>query len=157
MGQHEREDSHGIAMTLEPAEYERRCLGQPGDGARAALIGLLLVLGLTLACASQQTVVVWEKPGATPEELEAARATCLAEVEALQTRGVNRTRVEADATGACFVACMRRHGFTWRTEKVSTRDPGPTESTPAQEPFDSPVPSPPPECSVPPEVGRDGS
>jgi len=99
-------------------------------------------------------VVVWEKPGAGPDELEAARSACAAEVDALETRGVNRQRLEAEATGACFVACMKRHGFTWRTEKVPARGEASGEA-PAQEPFDAPLP-PSPECSVPDE-GRDGT
>jgi hypothetical protein len=89
-----------------------------------ALAVRLLALFVALGCASQQTVVVWEKPGAGPDELEAAQQACLAEVEALHTDGVNRTRFEAEATGSCFVACMKRHGFTWRTENVSPRDRG---------------------------------
>jgi hypothetical protein len=142
-------------MRLESAELHGRRAVHAGG-----IVGALLAsaLACALACASQQTVVVWEKPGASAEELEAAREACLAEVEALQTRGVNRMRVEADATGACFVACMKRHGFTWRTEKVSTRAPrgAQSDALEGQEPFDSPLP-PPPECSVPPDDGRDGS
>lgn len=77
----------------------------------------ILILGVS-ACASQQTVVVWEKPGATCEEVDAAREACSEETAAAEGPGVNRDRLEAEATGSRFVRCMRERGFTWRTETV---------------------------------------
>jgi len=94
-------------------------------GATLAFLGLLIC---ALSCASQQTVVVWEKPGATCEEVDAARQACAAEMEAVEVQGVNRTRLEAEATGSRFVECMRERGFTWRTATVDCRadsDAGP--------------------------------
>lgn len=83
-----------------------------------ALIGLSVC---ALSCASQQTVVVWEKPGATCEEVDAARQACAAEMEAVDVQGLNRSRLEAEATGSRFVECMRERGFTWRTATVDCR------------------------------------
>lgn len=151
-------------MSFERASQRRRFdTATRGPLRRARRAIALLALVAPLACAGQQTVVVWEKPGAGPEELEAARRACLAELEAPEAPhapGVNRSRLEAEATGACFVACMKRHGFTWRTEKVSTRgdDGGATaapEGAAAQEPFDEPFP-PTDGCSSTGD-GRDGS
>ncbi len=103
---------------IEPRARSER--SRPSRVAGPIVVAWLVAL-VAVACSGKQTVVVWEKPGAGPEELEAARGVCLAETEALQTErvGINRDRLDAESTGACFVACMRRHGFTWRTEKVS--------------------------------------
>ncbi len=142
-----REDSHGIAMRREAETRPGRRCGR-GIGA--------VVLTLALSCASHQTIVVWEKPGATDGELEAARATCLAELDAMQDApGVNRMRLEADATGGCFVACMRRHGFTWRTVRVKEGEPIP-EASPAAEP-QPPLDVPPPADCAPGSGGSDVS
>lgn len=131
----------------------RRCVGP---------IAALLMLSFASSGCGKQTVVVWEKPGAAPGELEAAREICLTEMEALGPATVNRGRLDADVSGACFVACMKRHGFTWRTERVSTRDgeavaPSETGHSPDQEPS-GPPPAPPSGCPVPEEGGGvDGS
>lgn len=81
------------------------------------LAGIALVFAFTAGCATEQTVVVWEKPGATCDDVDAARAACAAEMEQARSPGVNRARLEADAAGARFVACMEERGFTWRTAK----------------------------------------
>jgi hypothetical protein len=80
----------------------------------------ILALGCC-ACASQQTVVVWEKPGATCDEVDAARQACSDEMASTEVRGVHRDRLEAEATGTRFVECMRERGFTGRTETVDCR------------------------------------
>lgn len=75
---------------------------------------------LTISCAgSEPTVVVWEKPGASQQELERARAECNAEPPDLQSKSVRRDRYEADAKGKKFVACMSEKGWTWRTNKAT--------------------------------------
>jgi hypothetical protein len=79
---------------------------------RLALAAALL---LGVACASTQTVVVWEKPGGTDEELAAAREACKGEpgVEQLQ---VGRERTDAELRGNAFVRCMEARGWSWKTE-----------------------------------------
>ena len=91
---------------------------RPNARIHAASIAVA-TLAAVIACAGPQTVVVWEKPGAGPDEVEAARRVCLAELGPPEAEGVNRMRLEAEATGRCFVECMRRQGFTWRTERRS--------------------------------------
>ena len=73
-----------------------------------------------MACASQQTVVVWHKQGAVEGELEAAREECLAApgAQALQL-GVDR--IEAELRGNAFQTCMRERGWTWTTEAAPAR------------------------------------
>jgi hypothetical protein len=82
------------------------------------LAGLLLA-----ACtAREQTVVVWEKPGASPAELEAARADCAQRFDEVAAETADRRpRYQADESGRAFVQCMAEHGFSWRTQKVPTR------------------------------------
>lgn len=113
-----------------------------------------------MACASQPTIVVWEKPGAGPEEVEAARAACLAELETPSGPGATRTRFQADETGACFVHCMRDRGFTWRTEKAGASsgatDQAP-ESPPLAPPSSVPSGSDTSGCPLPPAEGGEGS
>lgn len=119
------------------------------------------MLAVVAACASQPTVVVWEKPGAGPREVEAARAACLAEIEVPSGPGPKRTRFEADTTGACFVRCMRERGFTWRTEKAGAAPAADAQVPASGPPGGSSGPSPagsapePEGCPVPPpdEVG----
>lgn len=73
-------------------------------------------LSLTaFACVSAQTVVVWEKAGATDAELEAARETCEHEPGADRVR-VGRERMEAELRGNAFVRCMEASGWIWKTE-----------------------------------------
>ncbi len=120
---------------------------------------LFVALLVAFACA-KQTVVVWEKPGAEPGELDAAREACLVEMANEPSPAVNRGRLEAEVSGACFVACMKRKGWTWRTEQVGASedadDPGRSPSAVGpQEPFD--VPSEPPAGCPAPDGGRGGT
>lgn len=75
---------------------------------------------LLAACAArEQTVVVWEKPGASQAELDAARAACAQRFEQVAGDSSDRRpRYQADESGRAFVDCMGEHGFTWRTRKV---------------------------------------
>ena len=65
-------------------------------------------------------MVVWEKPGASSQEIDAAKSVCAKEMATVETRGINRERLEAEGAGSRFVDCMRARGFTWRTEKASS-------------------------------------
>ena len=85
-----------------------------GVGATAMGLAALLVL----ACATEPTVVVWEKPGASQQEVDEAIRVCTEEMSSAQAKGVNRTRFEAESSGTCFVDCMKTRGFSWRTETV---------------------------------------
>jgi hypothetical protein len=87
----------------------------------SVLVAPALLVVAFAACASHQTVVVWEKPGATCDEAEAARQACSEEIDRTAARGVNRDRLEAETTGSRFVECMRERGFTWRTQSVDCR------------------------------------
>jgi hypothetical protein len=80
----------------------------------AARGGLALLL-LSLACASQQTVVVWDKAGASEAEFAAAREACKDEPGADQVQ-IGRDRVEGELRANAFVRCMEAKGFTWKTE-----------------------------------------
>jgi hypothetical protein len=81
--------------------------------------GLLGTLALANGCAGRRTVVVWEKPGATAEDLEEAREACLAEPTPSNTNSQRRDRLEADAMGNAFVACMEARGWTWKTRDLN--------------------------------------
>jgi hypothetical protein len=134
-----------------PSEFRPHSVTLRTSVALAATCAVVLA---TLAC-GKQTVVVWQKPGAAPGELEAAREACLAEMNAEPVSTVNRSRLEAEVSGACFVACMRRKGWTWRTEQVGSGDEG---ATPAQAAPQEPVVAPPASCPVPADDGGvDGS
>jgi len=102
-----------------------RSQGRGGPFGRAAGPGLLItgacfVSCFVLACATEPTVVVWEKPGASPQDIEAAKSACAKEMATVETRGINRERLEAEAAGSRFVDCMRARGFTWRSKKASS-------------------------------------
>ena len=102
-----------------------RSQARGGPSRRAAGPGLLItgacfVSCFVLACATEPTVVVWEKPGAGPQDIEAAKSACAKEMATVETRGINRERLEAEGAGSRFVHCMRARGFTWRTQKASS-------------------------------------
>ena len=79
---------------------------------RRGLLGLFCLAAL--ACAPQ-TVVVWEKPGATDAELEEARRACLAGAES-EDLEIRRDRIDAEVRGNAFVRCMEERGWVWKTE-----------------------------------------
>lgn len=70
-----------------------------------------LLLG---GCAAKQTVAVWEKPGASAGELEAARSECQKSVGDIHS---GSTRIESEVRGNAFVHCMQEKGWSWRTEE----------------------------------------
>lgn len=82
----------------------------------AATTTTLLALGV-LGCAGQQTVVRWNKEGATAEDLEEARRACLVQPGAAQVQ-IGADRVEAEVRANAFVRCMEARGWTWSTELV---------------------------------------
>jgi len=80
---------------------------------------LLVTFAFATGCAGRRTVVVWEKPGATAAELEEAREVCLEEPTPRNTNSQRRDRMEADAMGNAFVACMEARGWTWKTRDLN--------------------------------------
>jgi len=87
---------------------------------RAAVWTCIAVCALTSACAGgRHTVVVWEKPGAGPEELEEARRACLEQPTPSDKTAHRRDRLEADTLGREFVECMEARGWTWKTRDLN--------------------------------------
>lgn len=84
-----------------------------------------VVIAVTLAllaggCASgRRTVVVWEKAGASAEELEQARQACAEQPVERHSNATRRDRVAADAMGNAFVKCMEERGWTWKTRDLN--------------------------------------
>lgn len=105
------------------SEFRRN--GRSGWGGLGSVTGVTVTLTVTLAlalasCASgRRTVVVWEKEGASAEELEQARQACSEEPTRRHTTSVRRDRVDADAMGNAFVGCMQERGWTWKTRDLN--------------------------------------
>ena len=70
---------------------------------------------LCVACTSPQTVVRWNKQGATEAELDAAREACKNEPGANEVQ-TGRDRVDGELRANAFVRCMEARGFSWTTE-----------------------------------------
>ena len=87
---------------------------------RVKRVTLFAAAGILMGscAASEPTVVVWQKAGASQQELERAREECDAEPPDLRSKSVRRDRYEADAKGKAFVVCMNEKGWTWRTNKA---------------------------------------
>ena len=75
--------------------------------------GTLLALALLAGCASEpapQTVLVWQKPGATRDDLTRTRQACH---EAIDETRAQRKRIEAEVRAGDFLKCMQDKGWTW--------------------------------------------
>ena len=74
---------------------------------------IVLVLALLAGCTSEpapQTVLVWQKPGATRDDLTRVRQACHEEID--KTRA-QRKRIEAEVRARDFQKCMQDKGWTW--------------------------------------------
>ena len=82
--------------------------------------GTVLVLAFLAGCASEpapQSVLVWQKAGATRDDLIRVRQACNEEID--RTRA-QRKRIEAEVRARDFLKCMQDKGWTWTVTEGRT-------------------------------------